>query len=123
MGRPSKLTPEVQENIARAITAGNYQDVAAQYAGISPATFYLWMQKAEDGKHPFLEFSEAIKKAHADYEVRNVAIIGSAAQKTWQAAAWLLERRNPDRWANKEKRELVGASNGPIEIRVVYEDE
>ena len=51
MGRPSKLTPEVQDRIARAITAGNYQDTAAQYAGISPATFYLWMQKAEGARH------------------------------------------------------------------------
>ena len=123
IGRPTKLTPETQKSICDAIRAGNYQDVAAQYAGITAATFYNWMVKGEAGKKSYLEFFDAVKKAQADAEVRNVAIIGQAAQKTWQAAAWLLERRNPDRWANKEKRELVGANNGPVEIRVIYEDE
>ena len=123
MARPTKLTPDTQRRICDAIRAGNYQDIAAQHAGITAATFYNWMVKGEAGKGQYLEFFDAVKKAQADAEVRNIAIIGSAAEKTWQAAAWLLERRNPDRWGNKEKRELTGANSGPVEIRVVYEDE
>jgi hypothetical protein len=35
----------------------------------------------------------------ATSEVRLVAIVASAARTQWRAAAWLLERRHPQRWA------------------------
>ena len=49
-GRPSKLTPEVQEKIVTAIRAGNYAQVAAVYAGIGERTFYRWMERGEKSK-------------------------------------------------------------------------
>lgn len=33
-GRPTKLTPEVQEKMLVAIRGGNYREVASQWAGI-----------------------------------------------------------------------------------------
>ena len=33
-GRPTKLTPEVQKKIVDALSAGNYFEVACEYAGI-----------------------------------------------------------------------------------------
>jgi len=33
MGRPSKLTPEVQERLRQAIRAGNYYEAVCAYAG------------------------------------------------------------------------------------------
>jgi hypothetical protein len=38
MARPSKLTPEVEERILKALRAGNYATAAARYAGIHPST-------------------------------------------------------------------------------------
>ena len=40
-GRRSQLTAEIQERIVSAIRAGNYANIAAQYAGIAESTFYL----------------------------------------------------------------------------------
>jgi hypothetical protein len=36
LGRRTKLTPEVQKKIVDALSAGNYFEVACEYAGISP---------------------------------------------------------------------------------------
>ena len=38
-GRPTKLTPDVQEKIVQAIRAGNYIETAAAYAGVR---MYVW---------------------------------------------------------------------------------
>ena len=123
MTRPTKLTPEVQAIIARTIAEGNYQDVAAQYAGISASTFYSWMAKGEAGRKPYAELLESVSLAHAEAEVRNVGIIETAAEKDWRAASWWLERRHPDHWGNKERREITGLDREPVQIRVVYGDD
>jgi uncharacterized Fe-S cluster-containing radical SAM superfamily protein len=63
MGRPSKLTPEVQEKICNAIRAGNYYEAACAYAGIDYSTFRRWMIKGEKAKKgKYHEFCEAVKK-------------------------------------------------------------
>ena len=42
-------------------------------------------------------------------------IIHDASETTWQAAAWWLERRFPDRWGRKQRHEISGGDK-PIEI-------
>ncbi len=103
-GRPTKLTPEVQERIVSAIRAGNYAQVAARYAGIGETTYYEWMKRgraARSGK--FAEFQKAIKKAEGEAEVRCVALIHKHMEGNWQAAMTYLERKFPDRWARTNR--------------------
>jgi hypothetical protein len=103
----TKLTPEVEQAICQAILAGNGLEVAAEYVGIASRTIRRWRargQKAKSG--PFVRFVRAIKKAQAQAEVRNVALIQEAGARTWQAAAWFLERRHPQRWGLKGRRAL-----------------
>lgn len=121
MGRPSKLTPEIQEKIVQAIRAGNYIETAAAYAGIDKTTLYDWLKRgarAKTGK--YREFSNAVEKALAEAEVRDVAIIAKAAEKHWQAAAWRLERKHWQRWGRKERHEVTGEGGGAVILRVVY---
>ena len=110
-GRPSKLTHERQAKICDAIRAGNYLETAAAFAGIDKTTMYLWMRKgraANRGKHR--EFVDAVEKAMADAEARDVALIGkAAADGTWQAAAWRLERKHPDRWGRRDHHRVEAA--------------
>ena len=124
MARPTKLTKEVQEKIVTAIGAGNYQDTAAAYAGISSTTFFRWMAEAQNpgaGKE-LREFRAAVEKARADAEARNVALIQNAAQNgTWQAAAWFLERSHPTKWGRINRTEISGPDGGPIETKVDIE--
>ena len=116
MGRPTKLDYKVQEKIVQAIKAGNYIETAAAYAGISKSTLYDWLKRGERekqrvAKNPrykirksekiYVEFSDAVEKALAEAEVRDVLLIGKAAEEQWQAAAWRLERKFPDRWGRR----------------------
>lgn len=121
MGRVTILTQEVQDRMVEAIRLGNYAPTAAEYAGIATSTHYNWLKQGEKGESPYVEYLEAIKKAEADAEVRNVALIQEAAKKTWTAAAWYLERKHFDKWGRRERihNELTGANGAPIEIAQV----
>lgn len=129
MGRPTKLNYEVQEKIIQAIKAGNYMETAAAYAGINKSTLYDWLKRGEREKQrmgknpryrirksekPYVEFSDAVEKALAEAEMRDVLLIGKAAEEQWQAAAWRLERKFPDRWG---RRVLDVEHKGSLEVK------
>jgi hypothetical protein len=68
---PSRLTPEVHQEIVAYVRAGAFAHVAARAAGISPRTFYDWLERRE-GRHPTrsstpkLEvFAREVGQAHA----------------------------------------------------------
>jgi hypothetical protein len=49
-------------------------------------------------------FSDAIKKAESEAEVRVVAhVLKAATDGTWQAAAWWLERRRPHDYGRRDR--------------------
>lgn len=131
MGRPSKISNEIKHKIITAIRAGNYIETASAYAGISKNTLYDWLRRGEREKQraeknprykirkseqPFVDFSDAVEKALAEAEVRDVAIIAKASEEQWQAAAWRLERKFPDRWG---RRNLNIEHSGEIGIKIV----
>lgn len=96
MPRKTKLTQEIQNKIIQAIQAGATYDLCAQYAGISPATFYSWMKQGREGKDKTkIEFLENIKRAESRGAIANLGLIQKAATDgDWKASAWLLERRH-----------------------------
>jgi transposase len=121
----TKLTPEVQDRIVAALRAGNYQETAAAYAGISAKTFYEWLNRGESEEpkeEAFRNFREAVEKAKADAEVRDIALIDKAAHDgSWQAAAWKLERKFPNRWGRVTRTEISGPEGKPVEVRTSVE--
>jgi len=104
MARPTKLDDLLSKRIVMAIAKGLPRDTAAKLAGIAPSTLYLWLRKGDAGEEPFSEFSDALKRAEAEGEAELVAIIREAGKTSWQACAWLLERRRPARWAVRRER-------------------
>jgi transposase len=125
VGRPTKLTPEIQNRIVVLIRAGNYVETAAASAGIHKSTLYDWLKRGAREKQritqnprariskkeaPFVDFSDAVEKAQAEAESRDVMLIAKAAEEQWQAAAWRLERKFPARWGRKldVKQEVQG---------------
>lgn len=100
-GRPPKLSRRMIGEVAAALRAGNFVVTTCALVGIHRATFYEWMHLATlPGASRLLrEFSDTTRRAIAEAEARDVAAIDAAAQKgSWQAAAWRLERRVPQRW-------------------------
>ena len=116
MARPKhttklELNPELQIRIVTYIQAGAYVETSAAAAGICKDTFYDWLKRGAAGEIPFKGFSDAVQKAAAEAEVRDLAIIDKAARGgTWQAAAWKLERRNPKAWGRRTVIERPGDS-------------
>lgn len=47
MARPTKLTPQLIEEISNWLKLGYYQEDAAVMVGISPSTYYEWMKRGE----------------------------------------------------------------------------
>ncbi|MHA2063216.1 MAG: helix-turn-helix domain-containing protein [Candidatus Thorarchaeota archaeon] len=106
MGRKSKLTPELLETIVELLEAGNYDIVAAQAVGITRATFYRWIRKGkEDKEGEHFEFYQAVERAKAKGETELLATIRRASNRTWTAAAWILERSRPERWSLRKAKE------------------
>jgi hypothetical protein len=106
MPAKSKLTPELQKLICTLLQAGNTKKVAAEAAGIAESTFYDWMQTTP-------AFAAAVEKAEAEAEATLVTRVAKAASNSWRAAAWLLERRNPDEWGIVSGRRPSGDDEKP----------
>jgi hypothetical protein len=49
-------------------------------------------------------------------------IDNSAKNGTWQASAWILERKQPKKWGRYDRTEITGADGGPIQINVSTEE-
>ena len=127
-GRPTKLTKELTEEVAKYLRAGNYIETTAALVGINRDSIYEWLKRgaAEQErlkKNPrarlrkreeiFVEFSDTVKKAQAQSEAMLVGLVGKAAEKNWTAAAWRLERKFPDKWGRTE-RNVATAQDDPV---------
>lgn len=132
MARPKKYTEERQEALVNAIRMGAPGGTAAGYAGIGSYSYYAWrrlgdreLTRREAGETPdpgmdwAVAFTIAVDEAKAAFEVRNVGLIQRAAQDTWQAAAWLLERRHPDRYGRVTRSEVSGPQGAPVQVATV----
>ncbi len=97
MGRKTKCTAKTIARVAEGMRIGMTVELASQYGGITKDTFYRWLKLANDptADKVFSDFSDAIKAAEADNAARCLLVIDDAANDgSWQAAAWMLERRH-----------------------------
>jgi hypothetical protein len=117
-GAPLKLTPERQTGICDAIRAGVRPEIAAVRNGVGRRTYYRWTQlgRAVDAEPVYVAFVEAVEVALAEWEARDVLLIGAAAEKDWHAAAWRLERRLPKVYGKRERHEIANADEEPFRI-------
>lgn len=104
MARPSKLSPEIQEKLIRAIKTGCPFATACDYANLDYSTFRRWLIKGEkQGAGRFREFYDAVRRAESGLEVKLIAQWHQSAETDWRAACEFLSRRFPDRWSPTQK--------------------
>lgn len=77
----------------------NDKDIAA-YIGVAPETFSRWINDPKTDNQR--QLSQELKKAQSEAKTAMLETIMKAAKKTWQAAAWWLERKYPDEFAKPE---------------------
>lgn len=109
-GRPTKRTPETVKKLCDAIRLGASYGDACGYAGIDIGTFGEWRDK-------FPDFAHEIKEAEGAGRVQLIAKIQKAANDgNWQAAAWMLERRDPQNYGRTMRTQVTGADGGPVQM-------
>jgi len=130
-GRPRgslKLNNDLQEKFVLAVRHGLYVETAAALVGMSKQTFYDWSKKAARArerreKDPkarltiterrLIGFLDAVAQAAAEAELRDLATIsGAASRGVWQASAWRLERKFPEKYGRRDAASADGQSAG-----------
>lgn len=87
--KPIPLDDTRRRRLLDALTCGATLKLAAAAAGVSDDTLARWRKR-------YPELQDEIDQAEATGAVAALATIRQAAQGgTWQAAAWILERRYP----------------------------
>lgn len=120
-----------------------YVESFARYIGVSPRTVNQWIgrgraeikrlnrsarAKPRDSEMMYVRFTLAYDKALAQAELSSISTIKQASTTTatrkgdWRAAAWLLERRHPDRWGDPFQRPPVEANGVHVRVTEVIID-
>lgn len=116
-GRPNKLTPERQERILECLRKGYSMQATAALSGVGKTTIYDWLRKAREGDEMYAVFLEAMEHAAATFESEAVdAIVGAGKDGKWQAYAWMIERKHPERYGRHTTTRHEGHEGGAIEF-------
>jgi hypothetical protein len=100
----------------------------------------------KEQEQAFATFADSVKKATAEAELGLLGVVTRSAKGShvvarsvvdnpdgttttsekfsrpeWQAAAWCLERRHPEKWGRRQV-EMVGADGGRLEVKLSWSD-
>lgn len=115
-----KLDSEMHKRIVACIERGLTYARTSQACGIGYSTFKQWMARGRQEKRGmYKDLAAAVKKADAMGEAWHLDNIKKHASKTWQASAWFLERKFPERWA---KRDWESSAEQAKNMRISKED-
>jgi len=125
--RPIRLSKELIDQLATYIENGNFAQDACRLVGVSESGFYKWLAtgkainageiRATSRNALCVELVEAIKHADAKFKAYHIANINKASKTTWQASAWMLERRFPDDYGRRGEGIRV-ESEGTVKIYI-----
>lgn len=114
MAKP-KCIQELIDKAAEMKRRGLTNRDICQAVGIAEQTFYRWINKPANRLHRSL--SEALKKAEAEYKGELLESIMETATRQknpqWTAAAWLLERKHPDEYAQTTRKNEDAGEDAP----------
>lgn len=122
-----KLNKELIEKAHILISEGHYAVVVCAYLGIGETTYYRWIEKAKEDisnnkKTIYRDFWESVNEAEAKAEMRHLQNIAKAATDgTWQASAWMLERKHRNRWSTKQEVQLSGDEEKPVRVKLKWD--
>jgi len=124
MSRPTKLTPEVQEQIVKDVSLGVYYVDAAGAAGIDYTTLNNWRKRGqEETKGIYFQFFHALKRAQSTALANFTKVITKASMNgDWRAALEYLKRHDPDNWGDSNKLDVTSGGE-KIKINVTVDHE
>ncbi len=103
-----KYNAEGHQVIVAALRAGNSKSTSFRLGGVHPDTGFDWMRKGlDEDKYPELaKFREDVEFAVAECQQDMISVIRTQAmsgfQGSWTAAAWFLERTDPEHFGKRD---------------------
>jgi hypothetical protein len=94
MAKPKLLDDAKRREICALLTAGYPMYAAADYVGCSARTI-----KREIRRNT--EFGDRVRRAAIAGQLDPLSTVRNAARSDWRAAAWYLERTNPDQFVKR----------------------
>jgi transposase len=106
--RETKYHDGLRDALCRDLANAVPRADACRRAGISPRTLRYWLSWGRKGEEPYAALLAAVRKAESDAVAKHLSNIEAHAVDTWQASAWTLERRWPEKFGSQrgEIREL-----------------
>lgn len=122
MAARSKFTAARRNAIIEALGRGHPLRTAAAMAGVDRSTVYDWLERGEKAgpDSAYRRFYEDVERAQATVVDTALAHIRDAMPDDWRAAMTYLERRFPDEFTKRERREISGPKDGPVEVVVQW---
>lgn len=100
-GRPRALADEQKRRtVCAMISVGAGIEAAARQVGCSTWTIRREAQRDED-------FAQRLREAETASELMPLQMLRKAASTQWRAAAWLLERSCPERFARRKPESIA----------------
>lgn len=127
-GRYSELSdPDVIASLFDATRAGLNTASACEIAGIHPNTWRKWAQRAElEPESAYGAFSQELKRVRRQGQLTLLNRIKAASEKPqfWTAAAWTLERTDPEQFALRKDdaavpKVVVNIGSGASDVKVL----
>jgi len=109
--RGVKYNEENQAKLVDAVYCGLSEDDSAALIGIGEATLKKWKEKNS-------KLRRELKKASRLFKLERLKSIRSAGGKSWQAEAWLLERKYNEEFGARSRTDIT--SKGEAIKGVVY---
>ncbi|MET8006221.1 hypothetical protein [Nonomuraea glycinis] len=139
VGRRTKLTPDLQADLCKHISEGQYLNIACALARVGESTVYRWLSDAahDDAPQELRDFADAVEQARAEAEQLAVNVIfqdfkggvlikraerpDGSVEEQWtppngKLALEYLARTRRDRYQPVKAVELTGAGGGPVAI-------
>jgi len=99
VGRPRALDETKRREICALVSAGSGIERAAKYVGCNPSTIRREALRNAD-------FHDQLRQAELAAELEPLRLLRKKANTHWRAAAWLLERFNPQRFSKQDVQRL-----------------
>jgi IS30 family transposase len=99
VGRPRVLDEVKRREICALVSAGCGVEAAARFVGCAPTTIRREALRNTD-------FHDDLRQAELTSQLSPLRAMRQAAATHWRAAAWLLERTHPERFAKRDPKQF-----------------
>lgn len=107
------LTRKQKDEILAIITIGGSRQTAARYAGCTPG-------QIQSCARSDTEFATQLRHAQEQAEITSLRHLSEAAkqERYWKAAAWILERKNPEEFRLRPPNVLTPAQLRGVVVKL-----